>query len=676
MDSLAKTYAVIVAIEEYPRLGTDWSLPGVGEQAVGFAKWLIDERGVPPANLQIFAGMPNSEVFTDLGVPPQQVQEASSQPIDHFFASLRTNWPDGTLLFVYWVGHGFVGRDRTRRLILTDAEQALKINLDVNQLVELLRSDQAGNFTKQMAFIDTCARFFEELQSVGDLPAGRLNPGQPHPTGVEQNFYFAASSGQYGTKDVFGPYVLDLLRALPNEEWPPDRRRVRDAIEKEFDRLEGEARAKQQPAWLEYRDQRDNIATVGVLPTLSEIQNLNLDLMRLIAGVIEQGRIDELVDKIVELEENSYEAFRLARAARSVERVRGFWRLLAKVRLPVTRARSLYMVAHKLRADQHKPSSLEEIVWLLTDLDSEEPLIEFLLRAAQEWSDDVSCESLLRWLDEQTAWAQLLPKVKVRLDRETQGTSQLMVVVGRSQEAWRVTRAWLWPASEDFPSEMEPLDAEGNLTVDIAVLLNEAQYTWGAILLEVLVPEQLLHLERGALAWTNRNETIDPEHLYPMVLRWQERMAAPRREAGYQTGLWKKMGKLINERLGSNRRAYWLERGCKIEDFRKKFDLDQAGELIGIPLSSEDSTRKELIRIICNGGLPFACWPRCAGADLRGAAGSVEALLLQHQFQEIPAAVWRLRGDGDRSLDDILFLWDDPRRNPYDFKYADVSQKG
>ena len=93
-------------------------------------------------------------------------------------------------------------------------------------------------------------------------------------------------------------------------------------------------------------------------------------------------------------------------------------------------------------------------------------------------------------------------------------------------------------------------------------------------------------------------------------------------------------------------------------------------------MSSEGNSREELIGLICNAGLPFACWARCATVDFKVAESSVDALLGQHQFDEIPDAFFAQRECRRLALGDILLLWDDARRNPYDRKYADVSQKG
>src|SRR5271157_2989063 len=172
-----QTYAVVVAIEQYPELGAAWALPDVGKQAAGFARWLVLDRGIPPTHVQVFATGADLTPFVDLGICRQGVKLAESGPLNRFFAELRETWPDGRLLFIYWVGHGFVGQDGSRRLILSDAIPDQKTNFDINQLVRLLRSNLAGTFRHQIAFIDTCARFFETLQSAIGLPDGGLSRG-------------------------------------------------------------------------------------------------------------------------------------------------------------------------------------------------------------------------------------------------------------------------------------------------------------------------------------------------------------------------------------------------------------------------------------------------------------------------------------------------------------------
>ena len=182
MEWVKQTYAVVVAIEDYPKLGAPWALPGV-------------DRRIPPAHVKVFASGADLAPFADLGISPQEIELAEAGPVNRFFPQLKETWPDGRLLFIYWVGHEFVGRDGSRRLILSDAIPAQKTNLDIDQLVHLLRSHLAGSFRQQIAIFDTCARFFETLQSASGLPDGGLSREEFQLEAVEQNFYFAASSG-------------------------------------------------------------------------------------------------------------------------------------------------------------------------------------------------------------------------------------------------------------------------------------------------------------------------------------------------------------------------------------------------------------------------------------------------------------------------------------------------
>jgi hypothetical protein len=400
--------------------------------------------------------------------------------------------------------------------------------------------------------------------------------------------------------------------------------------------------------------------------------------MRLIAGVIEQGDIQRLAAEIVQIESNSDEAFLFKQAVSSVETVRSFWPLLAAIKLPLSRARILHKAADSF-GSEHDPGSLEEIVDLLLDRNSPEALIGFLLRAARERPEDPVCRALHEWLDRQVEWVAPLKKVKDLLQKEADATVYLLVEIGKKASAWRVTRSWLWSALAATPAEIEHLDAIGDLASDIASLLDEAQsqsQSGRPVHLEVLVPEELLHLERGFLACENRGQRLDPEHLYPVALRWRDRMAAPARDVEFQSGLWKKTGIIIRQRLSSKRRAYWIERDYELAKLRKQFDDGDAGELIGIPLSSDGESRNILIGLICNAGLPYACWPRCSTVDVRDAASSLERLLVQHQFDEIPGALRGCRVSNTHPLGDILLLWDDPSRNPYDRKFSDVIQKG
>lgn len=717
-----KTYAVVVAIEEYAQLGNGWNLPGVGSQAVEFVHWLIRERGVSAGNVRVFASGCDSKPFADLGVGAQHIRAATAENVNAFFAGIGAYWPAGELLLVYWVGHGFVSRDGVRRLVLADAAPNLKTNLDVDQLTKVLRSAQRGGFRKQIAIVDTCARFFEALQSSTDLPAGGLNPGPPKEA-VEQYFYFAASSGQYATKNAFGPQVLKLLRCVPVDEWPPDSRRMRCGIEDMFERLLAERNAEQQPAWLEYRDGLDNTFTRGVQPTHDDIfevshragvplsylrtltefasecgtlttkngrdalvQSLQprnplfrpvdlqpdtkLDLMRIITGAIEQELATELAASLVTLESNSDSSYRFGLATKKIQILRGFWPLLQATQLAFGRARALYRASYLSWKNCHEPVSVEAILQTLLELNKPDSLVEFLLRVAGMRPADPSCRALDAWVEGCNEWVGPRGDAKSRLEKEAATMRFLLVEVDDRDGTWRVTRSWLWTAGTAVPQELDAVDEAGDLAGDISALLNEVEQEGGTVHLEILAPARLLHLDRRGLASKHVGGEIDPEEQYPVTLRWRERMAARPRDPSFRTGRWKRVAGEIEKRRQSRApRVEWLQPDCDLDAFCREFDEGGGAELVGIPLASDGDGRDDLIGLICHGGLPYVCWPRSGAVDLVNARASVGRMLIERQFESIPQARTHYE------LADLLLLWDDPKRNPYDHKMGEVGQR-
>src|SRR6202011_5322087 len=148
---ISQTYLVLVAIEEYPNLGSAWRLPDVGVRAVEFARWIIEDGGLPKSNVRAFANGTIVPALIALGLDKAQIFDPKNEGISNFFAELGARFPDGEILLLYWTGHGFVSRDSVGGLLLADAIPSQKTNLDVDQLIRLLRSAQAGNFRRQFA---------------------------------------------------------------------------------------------------------------------------------------------------------------------------------------------------------------------------------------------------------------------------------------------------------------------------------------------------------------------------------------------------------------------------------------------------------------------------------------------------------------------------------------------
>jgi hypothetical protein len=309
-------------------------------------------------------------------------------------------------------------------------------------------------------------------------------------------------------------------------------------------------------------------------------------------------------------------------------------------------------------------------------VDAGEPLVEFLLRVAKDQPGDPAHEELAAWVAGRAEWAPSAATIEARLKKEIGGRMYLLARIGAVGGAYRVTRAWLWPAAAEAPQELKELDARGDLASDIAELLDEAEGEGGKVFLEILAPEDLLHLARGRLASKLRGETLDPERSHPVALRWLERMEAPARDRSYLPGRWRNAASKIRERSRAAARAYWMSADDNPEEFRAKFLNGEMGELIGIPLASDCEGRNRIVGLICSGGLPFACWLRCSGLDVNEARRSLQELMDEYAFDEVADGLFRKRIANLHPLGDVLLLWDDPRRNPYDYKYSDVAQKG
>lgn len=386
--------------------------------------------------------------------------------------------------------------------------------------------------------------------------------------------------------------------------------------------------------------------------------------MRLIAGVIELGQINSLTDEIVAMESNSDEAFQLTRACAHVELIQEFWPLLVGISLPLPRAQTLFVRARNLRANNEMPGSLEEIVDQLINGGSIEELATFLSLAAREFPENPNCATLREWLGQKPAWCEVLNLINRRLDMPD--FQYLMAQIGNVNGVWRVTDSWLWHAGDAGPERLRPVADDGDLVKDLASLADEAYSRQGKLYIELLVPEELLHLERGQLTLQRRGGKImDLERVYPLSLRWSDRMSAPERDLDYRPGQWKKASAEIRERLKRLRRSFWIERNDNLDAFNSQFAKGESGELIGIRLTSCDESRDELIGMICDCGLPFACWPRSNDVDLAKAEDSIANLLIKYDFDELPNVLYELRTQPESPVTDILLLWDDHRRNPY-----------
>jgi hypothetical protein len=156
-----KTYAVVVGIEKYDP-GSSWDLPGAAVNALDFAKWLLD-RCVPLDNIMLYISelaepdkLKNNQNFKSLWDKRQKATR------ENIYNAINEKIPEkkqeGNLLYIYWGGHGISNGYEDRRLFYDDGKQ----NLNLQSLLQSLKSDIFGEFNQQILIIDACADYNDQ----------------------------------------------------------------------------------------------------------------------------------------------------------------------------------------------------------------------------------------------------------------------------------------------------------------------------------------------------------------------------------------------------------------------------------------------------------------------------------------------------------------------------------
>ncbi|WP_043671103.1 VMAP-C domain-containing protein [Streptomyces xylophagus] len=210
-------HAVVVGLENYPK-ATEMSLRGAAANALRFARWLR-EGGVPKQNITLLLSSLDESV-------PSITAEAESADLtwrsvtaaedirEVFVHELAT--VSGEMLYVYWGGHGVLGRNGAGPVLFTPDACSVDLRcFGVEELREFLTRDDLSGFTQQVLFVDACAAFEEQYQ----LTHGTVLVPFPQPSRreVDQFLLYAARDGQEAEQDMaqgtglFSRAVLDWL---------------------------------------------------------------------------------------------------------------------------------------------------------------------------------------------------------------------------------------------------------------------------------------------------------------------------------------------------------------------------------------------------------------------------------------------------------------------------------
>ncbi|MEO7274147.1 MAG: hypothetical protein ABI211_19280, partial [Vicinamibacterales bacterium] len=195
-----------------------------------FVEW-AHGAGVPAANIHLFLSTADHARFTNR----LQAVEVSAQAATfvRLFEFREKELPklSGDLLYFYWSGHGSVARNGTRLLFFEEQQRSVYTQFNLNDFLELLRSDAYGGFAVQVGYVDTCANSFEKLGLRGQ--PGRFEGAQgANRIKVRQMWLCAADSGQQAIAGAFSQTVLTELtqRWSPDTAWPIDHDAIVEAV--------------------------------------------------------------------------------------------------------------------------------------------------------------------------------------------------------------------------------------------------------------------------------------------------------------------------------------------------------------------------------------------------------------------------------------------------------------
>ncbi|MFD0269842.1 hypothetical protein ACFVGY_25270 [Streptomyces sp. NPDC127106] len=214
----ARVHAVVVGIEHFKYI-EDLNLPGAAADAMRFARWLR-MRGVPKDNITLLL-TPLKESWQALNEQAQQldlgITFAGSRDVimNALAPRSRADVPEGDVLFVYWGGHGLLGRGERRLLLCPDVTNEDPRCIDLTDLREHLSRPDVAGYRRQMFLVDACATFIENRKRVGTPTVASFPAGQR--AAVEQFMLLAAAVGQAAVqvgadqRGMFSAAVLDWL---------------------------------------------------------------------------------------------------------------------------------------------------------------------------------------------------------------------------------------------------------------------------------------------------------------------------------------------------------------------------------------------------------------------------------------------------------------------------------
>lgn len=242
----SNVHALIVGIEKYDAGSPDYDLNGPASDAVNFLDWLLD-RGVEPEKIHLFLSpLENNKRRLDahikakgLSLKPAKSQEIR-KAIDY---ELLQEGKKGDLLYIFWSGHGFITKtDSTiRRLFLEDTDNVSKRNLNLNSLLEALKTSTYGSgFSRQILLIDACANsYYRDLnKTLQGVASGEDFAANGDINKAEQFVLFASAEYEVTTNDSdagIGTFSKVVLEELGEQPLLPEMIEIANRVQEKFE---------------------------------------------------------------------------------------------------------------------------------------------------------------------------------------------------------------------------------------------------------------------------------------------------------------------------------------------------------------------------------------------------------------------------------------------------------
>jgi hypothetical protein len=140
-------------------------------------------------------------------------------------------------------------------LICADAEADYLLNVNLDKLLRLMRTNRYGGHLAQLVLVDSCRTYGHDRDWAAAAPAAT------YPEGVErfdydQQVLFAASPGERARNDNANKTGLFSRVVLEEITWPPEPEDLRDQVHDRFEELRAQRVTRQMPSHLWFRSRR------------------------------------------------------------------------------------------------------------------------------------------------------------------------------------------------------------------------------------------------------------------------------------------------------------------------------------------------------------------------------------------------------------------------------------